>query len=172
MDDSLQNGIVRRQQELHDVAEFIARKGHSYSAISRTLKLITITLGAVAAAKGTADTLLGSQSHLSLLIFTLIGISISICAGIETAFKYEARGSELTLLASKCQAIVRQVDSDWRKKIGSSHSADVSEEARELITFADDNLAKAQSEAAQLGVNVTLRVYELTGQEYRDAVAA
>ncbi len=175
MDDameSLQEGIVGRQQELHDHAEMIARAGRRLTVLANSLKVLTISLGAIAAAKGTADTLIGATSAFNALAFSLIGIVISISAGIEAAFKFEKRGAELTVLAASCQSTVRLVDTQWRKEIGSVYDSDLREAARKLITLADEKLSRAQEDAARLGVNITLNVYKLAGADYRRAVAA
>ena len=102
---TLQNGITRRQQELHNVAETIARKAHSYTWKSQALKLVTA--------------------------------------------------------ASTCQSTIRQLNSEWRKKIGSANQDDEREfraAASELISIADQKLGQVQEDAAKLGVQ-----YHTTG---------
>jgi hypothetical protein len=167
---SLQRGIERRQKELHDVAERIARHGFRLSRLSSGLRLATITLGAIAAAKGTFDAAFGSPG--TTMLFSFLGIAISIAAGIEAAFNLQKRGAELTLLASTCQSLARRLDSDWRSKIGSVFDQDVRAALRELIAAADDKLDATQKDAARLGVNITLEVYELDGEGYRERYAA
>jgi hypothetical protein len=179
---SLQRGIERRQQELHDVAEIIARNAHSLSRLANFTKSATVLLGAIAATKGVADTLFGAESAINLVVFSLIGVVIAANAGIEAAFKFDRRGTELTLLAATCQSTVRDVDTEWRTNIGSVYDrrtnigsvydSDLRSAAADLITKADQQLTKVQEDAAKLGVNITLQVYELQGATYRENVAA
>ena len=169
---SLQKGIERRQQELHTVAEFIARKAARLTKTANLVKIATITLGAVTAAKGTVDTIIGTADHWSLAIFSVIGVAIAVCAGVEAAFKFDKRGAELTVLASSCQADARKVDTAWRTEIGSKHGTDQSDAERRLIATADTMLAKAQEAAAKIGANYTAEVYELAGDDYRAQVSA
>lgn len=169
---SLQQGIERRQSELHHNAATIALAGGRLTRISNILKILTILLGAIAAAKGTADNLLGVSSAFNAILFSLIGIVISVSAGIEAAFKLDKRGAELVVLASNAQSIVRLIDTEWRKEIGSADDSDLRGAARKLITLADEKLAKMQEDAARLGINITLNVYELAGHKYRRMVAA
>ena len=154
---SLQKGIERRQQELHNVAEIIAKNANSLSRIANLTKSATVLLGGIAATKGVADTLFGADSTLNLVVFSLIGVVIAANAGIEAAFKFDRRGTELTLLAATCQSTVREVDTEWRKSIGSVYDSDLRQAAGDLITKADQQLTKVQEDAAKLGVNITLR---------------
>ena len=175
MDDdieSLQRGIERRQQELHDVAEIIAKEAHKLSNIANWTKSLTVFLGAIAATKGVADSILGADSVINLVVFSLLGVVIAANAGIEAAFKFDKRGTELTLLAAMCQSTVREVDTLWRKEIGSRYDSDLRKAASELISLADQRLNKVQEDAAKLGINITLQVYELQGADYRQAVSA
>lgn len=169
---SLQRGIERRQAELHDVAELVAKTAHRFSMLGNILRVTTITLGAIIAAKGVADNIFGGANQFNLVAFSLFGVCIAVAGGIEAAFKYEKRGAELTILAASCQSTVREIDSEWRKSIGSIYDSDLREEGRKLISLADERLSKVQETAAQLGVNIALKMYELQGAEYREQVSA
>ncbi len=169
---SLQSGIERRQQELHDVAEIIAKEAKKLSSIANWTKSITVLLGAIAATKGVADNILGAESLINLILFSLLGVVVAVNAGIEASFKFEKRGAELTLLAAICQSTVREVDSLWRKEIGSRYDSDLRSAAADIITLADQRLNKVQEDAAKLGINITLQVYELQGVGYRNRVSA
>jgi len=177
--ETLQRGIVERQQELHRVAEIIARAGARFTRNANIIKVSTIALGAFTAAKATADAVAGEHKMVTLVMFTIVGMLVSIATGVEAAFKFDARGNALTLLAASCHATVRRIDSDWRRTIGAG-SADrgsidetqTTEAARLLLTTADDQLAIVQDGAAKLGINITYQVYSLHGNEYRDKVAA
>ena len=68
---SLQSGIERRQQELHNVAEIIARKANTLSTIANCTKSATVLLGAIAATKGVADSILGAEHIANLIAFNL-----------------------------------------------------------------------------------------------------
>ena len=111
---TLQSGIASRQSELHDVAELIAKTAYDFSRYGNYLRIVTITLGAITAAKGVADKLFGVDNELNIVAFSLLGSCIAVAAGIEAAFKFEKRGAELTVLAASCQATVREIDSEWR----------------------------------------------------------
>ena len=170
--ESLQKGIERRQQELHNVAEIIAKEAHKLSRVANWNKSITILLGAIAATKGVADIILGAENVVNLIVFSLLGVTIAVSAGVEAAFKFDKRGTELVILAAMCQSTVREVDTLWRKEIGSVRDTNLREAATSLITLADQRLNKVQEDAAKLGVNITLQVYELQGADYRRHVAA
>lgn len=169
---ALQAGIQARQAELHEAAEIIAQTARRRTNRANVLKIATVLLGALTAAKGTFDIFAGPDNHVSSAVFAAIGVAISMCAGIEATFKFDKIGAELTILASSGHAAVRWLDTEWRNRIGSNHDTDQRDAARQLMRSADEKLAKLQEDAAKLGVNITVQVYGLDGDHYRKAVGA
>jgi len=159
--DDLQGSINDRQQELHNVTAILAavaaRRTH-WAAISR---VILIALGAFAATKSTADELLGTTSHISTVLYTIVGLIIATVAGLEAAFKNEATAAELRILAAAGQSTVRQVDSRWQQDIGGAEGTQREEAALRLIDLQDTKLTELQERTAKLGVNIALEVREL-----------
>lgn len=167
----LNDGIVRRLHELHYAAEQIAKIAHRITITANILKLTSIILGAVTATKSTFDIIVGAHSQTSLLLFAILGLTITIVAGVEATFKLEKRGAELILLASAYQSSARSVDSEWRKYIGSNPDTDQRDAAREIISTVDKKLNEMQAEAAKLGVNLALDRYLRFGEEEHSSVA-
>ena len=96
---------------------------------------------------------------------------IATVSGLDAAFKLESRAAALRALAASCQSTIWQIDSEWRKSIGSLSSSDFQSEearvqaARLLLDRQDQVLADVQSKAAALGEDITFRVRELYGPE-------
>lgn len=157
----LQGSINDRQQELHNVtailADVAARRAH-WATASR---VVVIALGAIAATKSAADQLLGSTSHIAMILYTLIGVVIATVAGLEAAFKNEVTAAELRILAATGQSTVRQVDSRWQHDIGGVQGQEREKAALGLIDLQDAKLTELQEKAAKLGVNITLEVRQL-----------
>jgi hypothetical protein len=168
----LNDGIVDRIVELHGAAEYIATIGKKLTFFANSVKVITVCLGAIAASKGTFDIVFGADNKSTLLFFTVLGLVITICTGVEAAFKFEKRGTELTILGSSCHSTARNIGSEWRAHIGSNLDTDQREAAKRLIRDADEKLNKLQTDAARLGTNLTLQKYLSNELASRDALAA
>jgi hypothetical protein len=158
---ALQGSINDRQRELHSVTAILANSAARRSRWATASKVIVIALGAFAATKSAADQLLGAASPFATVTYTLAGLVIATVAGLEAAFKNEARAAELTVLAAAGQSTVRQVDSAWQRDIGGVAGQERVEAALKLIELQDTKLAELQEKAAKLGVNITLEVRQL-----------
>jgi hypothetical protein len=127
-------------------------------------------LGAFAATYAVAGKLFGTDNRLVIVFYTATGLVIATVSGLDAAFKIESRAAALRALAASCQSTIWQIDSEWRKSIGSLSSSDFqSEEARvqaaRLLLDRQEVLADVQSKAAALGEDITFRVRELYGPE-------
>lgn len=169
---SLQNGITDRQNELRNLVEILGKKGYRLSLISNSLRVLTIVLSAISAAKGVADKIYGSDSNSTLIIFTIVGMLTTIALGFEAAFKLEKRAVDLNALSATAQATAIHVDSEWRKNIGSGSDLDLLRQAaRDLLTLQDAKLADIHQKAASYGVNLTIEVRALENPDDRPYLA-
>jgi len=84
----------------------------------------------------------------------MIGVAVAAIAGIESVFKYEARASELRMLAAKCQAARFQNNSEWAYRIALAKPDEGLPAARDLLAVQDRILGEVQLEAAKLGMNL------------------
>ena len=168
---SLQHGIQERQEELHRIAELLARSARVAGRRAASAKVIIIVLGAFVATNGVATNLWGEQSVAVIITYTLAGLFIAAISGLEAAFKVETRAAGLRALAAYCQTTIWQTDTEWRKSVGSPDlmSGDFVNEqarlnsARTLLDRQDQVLGEVQSKAAELGMNITFEVRQLYG---------
>jgi hypothetical protein len=158
---SLQNGIVDRQNELRSLVEIVGKHAYRLQLTSNILKVLTIVLSAVSTAKGVADKIYGSDDHRTLVVFTLVGLLTTVALAFEASFKLEKRAAELNLLSATTQATVIRVDSEWRMNIGSISDSDLRQAARDLLSVQDAKLEEIHQKAASSGLNVTLQVRSL-----------
>jgi uncharacterized integral membrane protein len=114
----LQDAITERQEELQRAADILAKKAQGYIFTSRMLKTILIVLGAISAAQGAFNKFFSGHDIPIGIAFMIVGIVIASVAGIEAAFKYEARAAELNMLAAICHSTVRLTDATWHKMWG------------------------------------------------------
>ncbi len=160
----IQNGISERQSELQGVTNILAAKAQKIVKISAAAKVIIILLGAIVATRETANLWAGENNLPVSIIYTVLGVTIAVVAGLEAAFKWERRAAELRILAATCQSTVRQVDSQWQKEVGPAAGAEREAAAIKLMELQDDKLTEVQSKAAELGVNITLEIREIQGE--------
>jgi hypothetical protein len=154
----LQRGIERRVQELHALAASTAKYGARLTFFSNAIKVTTITLGAVTAAKATLGAWLSIEG--SALLFTTFAVVISVSTGLEAAFRLDRRGNGLTSLSSDAMSSARTFDSEWRKKIGSETSEPTRLTAgRQLLTELDKRLREYTVSASRFGVCYAREIY-------------
>jgi hypothetical protein len=161
----LQRGIVKRQNELHRVADILAKEANRFSLYWTSSKVILILLGALGAARGAFDKLKGPESDFNLIFFSLIGLTVAIVTGLETTFKYESKNTELKVLAAECHATLRQIDTIWHQKVGTGELEQQIAEAKTLLEIQDNKLTDIQVRATKIGLNLALEIREVSKGE-------
>lgn len=162
INDMLQEGISTRQSELKNVADILARAAQKNMRIAAWVRVMLISLGAFAATQSAWEQAFTGYKENAFIIFTLLGVVIAVLAGLEAAFKFEAKGTELNLLAASCQSTVRRTDSTWYKQVGiAPNPNDRVTGAMQLIELQDTKLSEIQEKAAAIGVNITLEVRKI-----------
>lgn len=152
----LQEGVSTRQQELEHTAGLLASAAHQYQRLAATIRLLLIICGALATTQAAWEQAITGYKEHGFVIFTLLGVCITILAGIEAAFKFETKGAELNLLAASCHSMVRRSDASWYKLVGvASSEEDKVSGALALIELQDNKLSEIQEKAANAGVNIT-----------------
>jgi hypothetical protein len=160
--DRLQRGINDRQKELHHAADILASSAQGLRRSSAISKVVIIILGAIAATSGAATQIAGEKSVPVTVFYTVVGLLIATVGGIEAAFKFGDRGAELTALAAACQSTLREIDSRWKKEVGSTYDPTTRTEAQKtLLDIQDQKLNEIQERAARLNVNIALKLREL-----------
>lgn len=158
----LQEGISARQHELQKVADILARAAQGYKRTAACVRVLLILCGALAATQTAWEQAFASYKEHGVIIFTLLGIAITVLAGLEAAFKFEARGAELNQLAASCHSTVRKTDATWYKQVGiAANYDDRVAGSMSLIELQDTKLSEIQEKAAASGVNITLEIRSL-----------
>lgn len=163
----IQRAIVERQSELHNIAGILSEAAEKKIKVANWTKVLTILLGAFVATQAVAGKVLGEQSSMVAVVYALAGLFVAVLGGIEAAFKHDAKGAELAVLAARCQSAIWQIDSEWSKTVGTAEGEQQYQAARVLLDRQDASIADIQSRAAQAGVNITLEVRGLWGDEPR-----
>lgn len=169
----LQEGISARQQELQKVADVLARAAQKYRRTAAWVRVLLIFCGAIAATQSAWEQAFAGYKEHGFIVFTLLGVAITALAGLEAAFKFEARGAELNLLAASCHSTVRRTDATWYKQVGIAVNPDEQiAGAMSLIELQDTKLSEIQEKAATSGVNITLEIrslYSGTDEPYSES---
>jgi hypothetical protein len=163
---SLQKGINDRQAELRALVSLLGAYAYRLQRISNWLRILTILLSAITTAKGVADQIYGEKYVPVLVTFTILGIFTTVAIGVEAAFKFEKRAADLSMLAATTQSTLINVDSEWRKNIGSIGDSDLRKAAGDLITTQDAKLTDVHQKAAAAGLNLTLERRDLEAIDF------
>jgi hypothetical protein len=150
--------IVARHAELARFTTILSLESYRVGRLGNRLKLLTIILGAFSAAQGIMAEIYDKASIFRSAVFALIGICIAMIAGVEVAFKFETRASELRMLAARCRAARFQHNSEWAHRIAIAKPSEAIAASRELLAIQDQTLSEVQFEAAKLGVNIAVEV--------------
>lgn len=158
----LQEGITARQNELQRVADILARSAQKFGRYAALNRGLLIFFGACATTQGAWEKAFESYKPYEFIVFTLLGVAITTLAGIEAAFKFEAKGAELNLLAASCHSTVRKTDATWLKQVAIAPTLEEKiAGSLILIELQDTKLSEIQEKAATSGVNLTLEIRNL-----------
>jgi uncharacterized membrane protein YeaQ/YmgE (transglycosylase-associated protein family) len=134
-------------------------------------KVILIILGALVATKGIVDQLMVNYesnktlNHIVLIIFTLIGLVISIVAGFEVAFKYAENAAGLRILSARVQTSIRRGRSVSKIGFHDYNFQAAMEAIKKLILELDDQLKEIYDSAASFGLDLASRVNTSIGEK-------
>jgi hypothetical protein len=106
---SLESLLTNREDDYENCSEILAQEVEKNSKKGGNSKIILIVLGALVAIKGVIDQLMveyknATVEHGVLIIFTLIGVIISIIAGLDSTFKYAEIAGGLRILSAQAQS--------------------------------------------------------------------
>jgi hypothetical protein len=153
----LQKGVERRQNELAESENKLARAAHRLRIRSAICKVLVIIGGAVVASRGVAEQIVGSDNNAVLVTYTVLGVAIAALGALEAAFRWEARSTELNSLAATTRTAARRADTVWRKEVLQAGNDPLSG-LGDVIDVQDDALTSVHNRAASLGVNVSLEL--------------
>ena len=153
----LQSAIERRQDEMHQLAAHLGQRARLNRWVSTVAKFVLVLLGAVAATKSTVDQILGASSSTSTIVYASLGVAVASIAGISAAFNFEQQAAQLTQLAAETWSTLRNVDTEWRRRVASGAS-DRTTAALEILDLQDAQLGDIQARAARLGINIAIDI--------------
>lgn len=151
--------INERQEELNAVQVALEWSAKHSSDLGKVLKVAVIILGAISATRDVADKIF--PATMVILTYTTIALAITIIGGIVTAFRYEARASDMNLLAVECSSYIREIDSQLPRKGDPAPDAQQVAAAHELIMLQNDRIRTIQDKAAKAGININRRVRKI-----------
>jgi hypothetical protein len=168
---TLQRGIEHRQRELNQMTVALADEEASLSRLANSIRVTTIVLGAAIALRELIGRAL--TSPITAVVFTCLGAAVSVIAGLESAFKFTSRSTEMRVLAAQCQATSREVDTKWRLTVAAEQDPDRKIlGARALMEIQDQRLGDVQTRAVALGLNVIRAAAKIPHERVKSLPAA
>jgi hypothetical protein len=154
---TLEQKIKDRQEYLGDIALTLARAGKIRRIVAACFKVMTIVLGAFAVTSATATKIFGEPSRIVLLTYPLVGLAIAAIGGLDAAFKYGERATELNRLAAKCEAVILEVDTQQSvAPLESDENAgSIANDGRSVLEKLDKCINDVRGNAAELGLHMT-----------------
>jgi hypothetical protein len=149
-----------RLSDCQRCAEEIALAARRCTRRATVIRVMIICLGALVAGKGVLDNILRNlgakeSGKMALEIcFMIIGLSISVAAGLEAAFKFEKRGSGLMALIGRCHNLEREYMSLYAAAQYEQDTDRGADRLQYLIQKHNEELAQVYGTAASFGLNL------------------
>jgi hypothetical protein len=86
-----------------NLGRVLSRASQKRAQVGAAIKAIVIFLGAFVAVRETFNQLFGSSSTLTIVVFAVAGLLIASLTGLEAAFKWETKSTNLRNLATECR---------------------------------------------------------------------
>src|SRR5687767_13187518 len=97
--DELKEDINERQEELFSIQAALEAEARRASNVARLLRIAVIFLGAFGATREVADRLAGTERSKSVIvIYTLLGLAITVIGSIAATFRPDNKAAELKIL--------------------------------------------------------------------------
>jgi hypothetical protein len=90
--DELKEDINERQEELFSIQAALEAEARRASNVARLLRIAVIFLGAFGATREVADTLTGGRRHSVIVIYTLLGLAITVIGSIAATLQAGQQG--------------------------------------------------------------------------------
>jgi hypothetical protein len=170
--EELKEDINERQEELFSIQVNLEAEARKSSNLAKYLRIAVIFLGAFAATREAADRLYdsttGGRSHQSvIIIYTLLGLAITVIGSISATFRPDNTAAELKILAAECNACLLAIDCQLPRKIDNSPIEEQIEAARRLILFQNEKISGIYGKAAKIGLLIDRKIRRLTTESAR-----
>jgi len=150
----LEKAIEERQEYLGYMANALAKAGKMRRIAAASFKVMTIVLGAFAATSGTATKFFGETPFIPLT-YTIVGLTIAAIGGLDAAFKYGERATDLNRLAAKCEAIVSEATTQCMFSLEPQREAgNIASKTQNIIEKLDKSINETREKAAELGLHI------------------
>ena len=167
--DELKEDINERQEELHSIQAALEAEARKASNVAKSLRIAVIFLGAFAATREAADRLYetgSGGSHQSVIvIYTLLGLAITVIGSISATFRPDNTAAELKILAAECNACLLAIDCQLPRKTDPSPVGEQIGAAQKLILFQNEKISEVRQKAAKIGMLIDRKIRKLATEK-------
>jgi len=163
--DELKEDINERQEELFSIQAALEAEARRASNVARLLRIAVIFLGAFGATREVADTLTGGRRHSVIVIYTLLGLAITVIGSIAATFRPDNKAAELKILGAECSSCLLAIDCQLPRKNDASPVAEQVEAARKLILLQNEKIGEIRGKAAKIGVLIERKIRKLAAEK-------
>ena len=162
--EELKEDINERQEELSSIQVALEAEAHKASNFAKYLRIAVIFLGAFAATREAADSLIGRSSgtHGSVIvIYTLLGLAITVIGSISATFRPDNTAAELKILAAECNACLLAIDCQLPRRTDTAPIEEQLAAARRLILLQNEKISEIRGKAAKIGMLIDRKTRRL-----------
>ena len=158
----LENYLNEILQKLRDAERALASDAERNSLLAAIGKVVLILLGAFVTTKEVASQLFGASNVWNIVIYTLVGLAISVIAGLDAAFKWTQSSSDLKSLAATCQIARQDCESGLEKALAIKDDDAKQAALENIVDSMTKNLDDIYTKAATFGINIALEIAGLS----------
>lgn len=156
--EKLRQEVDERQEYFNEVLLVLEKRAANESGWAKWIRSIIIFLGALVATREVASP---PNSPWVIGFYTCVGLLIATLGGVEAAFGYQRRASELRILSAECKSYILELDCQIPLVEASNTVEAQIEAANQLIKLQNEKLTDIQVRAARSDVNITRKVRKL-----------
>lgn len=156
--------VIKQHDDYENCGNILRIEVRKSSKRGTSIKIILIVLGALVATEGIIDQLMVDYesnrvlNNIVLVVFTLIGLSISILAGFEAAFKYAEKAAGLRMLSGQIQGNLRDSMSESAFSFYMPKFEEAMISLRQTIKEQNKKLSQIYEKAATFGLDLASEV--------------
>lgn len=146
--------IEERQKYLSNMANVLARAGKARRITAASIKVMTIVFGAFAATSGVAAKFYGDSPYVPV-VYTIVGLAIAAIGGLDAAFKYGERATELNRLAAECETVISQANAERMfSLISHNETSSVVSQARNTLETLNTCINETRKKVIDFGLHI------------------
>ena len=152
--------VILRQEECVAIADALDARALDLSRKATLSRVILIVLGAVVATKSAVELAMlpGAPEPVAKVVtvlFLLLGVVISVVAGMQAAFRYDTKVGELRSLSGVCRSYDKRFMANFKRDVDPGQPEVTLARLESLIELQNEAIDGVRRQIASLGVDIS-----------------